>query len=47
MTADADAPVPKPHRAALEEEGKRLLAAAHHGAASHTIEFRTPQEASR
>ena len=47
LRIDPFAPIPDPDRAALEEEGKRLLAAAHPDAASHGIEFRTPQEASR
>ncbi|TDB93563.1 winged helix DNA-binding domain-containing protein [Actinomadura sp. 7K534] len=41
------APITDPERAALEEEGTRLLAAAHPDAASHKIEFLVPQEASR
>ncbi|TDC63139.1 winged helix DNA-binding domain-containing protein [Actinomadura sp. GC306] len=40
-------PIPSTARTALEEEGKRLLAATDPDAASHEVEFLAPQEASR
>jgi hypothetical protein len=40
LRIDPFAPVPKRERAALEEEGMRLLTAAHPDAESHTVEFR-------
>jgi hypothetical protein len=40
LRVDPFAPVPGPERAALEEEGMRLLAAAHPEARSHGVEFR-------
>ena len=39
LRVDPFAPVPGPARAALEEEGMRLLAAAHPAAKSHGVEF--------
>ncbi|MEU8347183.1 Winged helix DNA-binding domain-containing protein [Actinomadura meyerae] len=39
LRADPFGPVPKRERAALEEEGLRLLAAAHPGAKTHAVEF--------
>ncbi|GAA0568570.1 winged helix DNA-binding domain-containing protein [Actinomadura livida] len=41
------APIPDPDRAALEDEGTRLLAAVHPDATSHKIEVLAPQEASK
>jgi hypothetical protein len=40
LRIDPFAPVPKRERAALEEEGMRLLAAAHPEAGSRAVEFR-------
>ncbi|WP_067796851.1 winged helix DNA-binding domain-containing protein [Actinomadura formosensis] len=40
LRIDSFGPIPKRERAALEEEGVRLLAAAHPGAGSHVVEFR-------
>lgn len=40
LRVDPFAPVPKRERAALEEEGLRLLAAGHPDAKSHAVEFR-------
>ena len=47
LRIDPFAPVPAPDRDALEDEGMRLLAAAHPRAKSHRVEFALPQEESR
>ncbi|TDC55756.1 winged helix DNA-binding domain-containing protein [Actinomadura sp. KC345] len=47
LRIDPFAPVPAPDRAALEEEGMRLLTAVHPGATSHRIDFGSPQAESR
>lgn len=39
LRIDPFAPVPKAERAALEEEGMRLLGAAHPEAKAHAVEF--------